>query len=164
MHRGPLPSAAAAPLFRISGSALVSEEITFPRFSGLADTASVEPVLDRMLAYVRSMMREARALDPLAAHACRALQVPDDARIAALARRLEVSARTLERRFVAAVGLTPKRYSRIARMQRSLASLALPGARAIDVAHALGFTDQAHLTRELVALAGVRPAELLSPM
>jgi hypothetical protein len=39
--------------------------------------------------------------------------------------------------------------------------LARPHARAIDVALRPGYADQAHFTRELAALAGVRPGDVL---
>jgi AraC-like DNA-binding protein len=116
--------------------------------------------LARVVAELRRLVRAARSPDALVVTACARLGSPDDARIAALARHLDTSARTLERRFVAEVGLTPKRFARIARVQRSLAALAVPGARAAAVAHAMGYSDQAHFTRELVALAGVRPGEV----
>jgi AraC-like DNA-binding protein len=113
-----------------------------------------------LVSQLRRLVRDARTIDPLVVRACRALASPDDARIAWLAKSLAVSPRTLERRFFAAVGLSPKRFGRIARMQRSLAALARPHARPVDVAHELGFADQAHFTRELATLAGVRPGAM----
>jgi len=158
---------AVAPLLRICGTALASEELAFAslgrhlsRWSSLCEQDCLGVALGGVIAELRRLVRAARSIDALVVTACARLGSPDDARIAALARRLETSARTLERRFVAAVGLTPKRFARIARMQRSLAALAAPGARAADVAHAMGFSDQPHLTRELLALAGVRPGEV----
>lgn len=47
-------------------------------------------------------------------------------------------------------------------MQQGLELLAAPVANIADVAHALGYADQAHLTRELVTLAGCRPSDILA--
>jgi len=156
---------ALAPLLRVSGGALASEELEFSALrpcQGLCDRDTLREALRDVVAMLRKLVREARPIDALVVEACRHLASPDDARIAALARRLRVSPRTLERRFKAEVGLSPKRYGRIARMQRSLAALSSSGARAVDVAQALGYADQAHFTRELASLAGVRPGEVLT--
>src|SRR6185295_2821829 len=90
---------AVVPLLRIAGSALVPQELIVPRlarWAGLCERASFERVLEGAVAALRALIRDARDLDPLAAAACRELGSPEDARIAALARRLEVSPRTLE--------------------------------------------------------------------
>lgn len=58
--------------------------------------------------------------------------------------------------FEQAVGLAPKRYCRVLRFQRAIAGVVAGealGAVAIDA----GYSDQAHLTREFQALAGVSP-------
>jgi AraC-like DNA-binding protein len=151
---------AVTSLLRISSGALAPEEISLPALAS-CEADSMRVGLRKVVATLRRLAREARPLDLLAVAACRALASPDDARIALLAKSFAVSPRTLERRFAAAVGMPPKRFARIARMQRSLAALAKPHVRAVDVAHELGYADQAHFTRELVTLAGVRPGALL---
>jgi len=60
--------------------------------------------------------------------------------------------------FLDAVGLSPKRYCRVQRLQRALPAMA--GRRPLAlVAVEAGYSDQAHLTRELRALTGVSPGE-----
>lgn len=151
---------AVTALLGVSGGALAPEEITLAALAP-CEADSLAVALRKMVAGLRRLARDARLPDPLAIGACRALAEPDDARIASLAKSFAVSPRTLERRFMAAVGMSPKRFARIARMQRSLVALARPHARAVDVALMLGYADQAHFTRELVTLAGVRPGALL---
>jgi AraC-like DNA-binding protein len=56
-------------------------------------------------------------------------------------------------------GLTPKEVQRIGRFQASKALLG--GAQLAQVAPACGYADQAHLTREWVALAGCTPTTWL---
>jgi AraC-like DNA-binding protein len=62
--------------------------------------------------------------------------------------------------FVAATGLRPKAGLRVLRLQRTLALLrrATPLA---DAAAALGYSDQSHLAREFVDLAGITPGDYL---
>jgi AraC-like DNA-binding protein len=70
--------------------------------------------------------------------------------------------RTLRRRFTAQVGLTPKRFARVRRLQRVVRDL--DGQVRADwaaVAARHGYADQPHLTDEFRALVGVTPTEYL---
>jgi AraC-like DNA-binding protein len=70
--------------------------------------------------------------------------------------------RTLRRRFTADVGLTPKRFARVRRLQRVVRDL--DGQVRADwaaVAARHGYADQPHLTDEFRELAGVTPTEYL---
>lgn len=58
------------------------------------------------------------------------------------------------------IGLTPKQYCRIRRLQRVLEIISTPGAPSlVDVATGAGYADQAHFSREFRAFAGVTPTE-----
>jgi AraC-like DNA-binding protein len=74
--------------------------------------------------------------------------------VAAIADSLGLSARHLQRRCRTAFGYGPKTLARIMRLQRALA-LARRGRPFADVSAAAGYADQAHLSREVKALAGV---------
>ena len=80
-----------------------------------------------------------------------------------VARASELSARQLERVFDDHVGIGPKVFARVLRVQAVVA--AADAARAeiawADLAAAHGFADQAHLIREVRALAGVTPTALV---
>jgi AraC-like DNA-binding protein len=78
-----------------------------------------------------------------------------------LAARLAVSPRQLQRRVVAAVGYPPKTFQRIARLQRLLALARRAPAPLARLALQAGFSDQAHMTREVAALAARTPSQLL---
>lgn len=80
--------------------------------------------------------------------------------IRALAARLGCSERLLERRFAAELGVSPKRYARLLRFERAVERLGR-GWPAAEVAAAGGFVDQAHLTHEIGAFAGMSPGALL---
>ena len=62
--------------------------------------------------------------------------------------------------FRAAVGLTPKHYYRVKRFTAALQSLAASsGTNLANLAAALGYSDQAHFTREFRDFAGITPRQ-----
>ncbi|HVE51842.1 MAG TPA: AraC family transcriptional regulator, partial [Ramlibacter sp.] len=71
------------------------------------------------------------------------------------------SHRQLVARFRDAVGLPPKAYARVLRLQSALARLGQPGAGLADLALAAGYADQAHFSREFRGFAGVTPTQWL---
>lgn len=82
-------------------------------------------------------------------------------RIDALAGDLNMSARRLERHFLAQVGITPKLFSRLVRFDRAVRDLAARGTTSwAQFALAHGYTDQAHFINEFREFAGVTPTEL----
>lgn len=97
--------------------------------------------------------------DDLAARACRAILAGRGRRpLFAVAARLETSARRLERSFARHLGIRPKLFARIARLQAALATLdQAERGRAAEWALAAGYFDQAHLARDFRVIAG-RPA------
>ena len=80
--------------------------------------------------------------------------------VEAIAARLALSPRQLRRRSDTAFGYGLKTLARIARMERALA-LARAGRPWARVAADAGYADQPHLTREVRALTGVTPTELI---
>jgi AraC-like DNA-binding protein len=78
-------------------------------------------------------------------------------RVASLARRVGGSVRTLHRRMRTATGFPPKRYLAMQRFRRSVYEIATRSAGLSVIALNLGFSDQAHLTREFRRHAGVTP-------
>ncbi|MDQ2712630.1 MAG: helix-turn-helix domain-containing protein [Acidobacteriota bacterium] len=76
-----------------------------------------------------------------------------------LVSRLGVSRRTFERRFSAQVGMTPKRFARVQRLQRVLRSVRVsssPDWCTLAAEH--GYSDQAHLIHDFRDLAGITPS------
>lgn len=96
--------------------------------------------------------------DPAIQDAITALR--DGVSVSQVVVRLGFSPRTLERRFSSQVGLTPKRFARVHRLQRVLGvvrSLANPDWCALAAEH--GYTDQAHLIHDFHDLADITPSE-----
>jgi AraC-like DNA-binding protein len=76
------------------------------------------------------------------------------ASVAATAESVGVNERRLHRRCLAAFGYGPKTLARILRLNRAL-DLARSGTPFATVAATAGYADQAHLARDVKALAGV---------
>lgn len=78
--------------------------------------------------------------------------------VEALAARLGVGARALQRAFGTSIGLSPKQVLVRQRLQGAIAALeAGPSEDLAQIATRLGFADQAHLTREVTRTIGVPP-------
>lgn len=72
---------------------------------------------------------------------------------------VNLSERQLSRRFSERVGIAPKLFARVMRLQCAASHLA-DGGTAIDVATLARYTDQAHMNRDFRELAGITPAGL----
>jgi AraC-like DNA-binding protein len=98
-----------------------------------------------------------RKPDPVVVAAVRALGRPR-ARVGVVAGELGVSARQLQRRVSDSVGYGPKVLARVLRFRRLQG---LPPAPLAELALDAGYADQAHMTAEVTALAGVSPVRFL---
>lgn len=117
--------------------------------------ASTPPAKFRVLEEVLSDHFEPR-FDPVIPYAMAALRAGMP--VSELISRLGVFPRTFQRRFSAQVGITPKRFARVQRLQRVLRSVRLSGRPdwcALAAEH--GYTDQAHLIHDFRDLADITP-------
>lgn len=106
----------------------------------------------RLLGYV---------IDDRIENAVAALKADDGTRrIDALARTATMGLRTFQMRFLECVGLSPKEFARILRLQATLRGLDRNDESLAQLALGSGFSDQAHATRELRRLTGLTPARL----
>jgi AraC-like DNA-binding protein len=85
------------------------------------------------------------------------LDSPSGADLATVASQAGIGLRQLERQFIADVGISPKTFARMARLQAAL-SLIASGQPLGDVAVACGYYDQSHMTRDFMHLAQTSPA------
>ncbi len=82
------------------------------------------------------------------------------ASVASTATLVDIGERRLHRHCLAAFGYGPKTLGRILRMNRAL-DMARAGTAFADVAARAGYADQAHLARDVRALAGVPLSALI---
>src|SRR6478735_2903776 len=97
--------------------------------------------------------------DPLVTRATTLLaDAHDEASVSAIARVLGVSQRQLERRFLARIGVTPKRFATLRRFERAVARVTTAPtltAAALDA----GYYDQSHFIRDFRRFARSSPRE-----
>jgi AraC-like DNA-binding protein len=79
-----------------------------------------------------------------------------------LAVTMKLSPRALRRRFAADVGISPKRWLTLRRIDAVLRdrSLLEPNVSLAGIAHEHGYADQAHFSREVGRLTGATPGQL----
>jgi AraC-like DNA-binding protein len=119
----------------------------------LAERVAEAPDAGRALeAVALGRLRDAEPPDPAMLAAAGRLRA--GAAVAPTAAEVGLSERQLHRRSLAAFGYGPKVLARVLRLQRAVA-LASAGTPFGAVAAEAGYADQAHLAREVRALAGV---------
>jgi len=156
---------AASVLFGASADELAERHTTLDQVwaaeaTRLRDRLGAEPSLDRRLelfeAFLLARLPRVRGVHPAVAEALANIA---DRPVAFVVERSGYSHRAFIDLFRRAVGLAPKVYARVARFQRVADCLATERQVSIaDAALAAGYADQAHLSREFAALAGVSPA------
>ncbi len=135
---------------------------SFAKVFAAAARASVEANDPELLWQFLRPLCNAFALDPKIEKAVALLDAAQgDMRISALAKTLGVSLRTLQPRFLAAVGMTPKEYARVRRLQALLQSLDADDPDIATAAARHGYSDQAHATHDLMRWTGSTPAALV---
>lgn len=128
----------------------------------LAAQASIDTGLPEPLWALLRPRCERHVPDALAERAVALLDAVDgDLRIAGVATQLGVALRTLQTRFLENVGMTPKEYARVRRLQALLRTLDGERSAIADAAACHGYSDQAHATRDLQRWTGITPARLV---
>lgn len=118
--------------------------------------AAPTPQAALQLLQVELAARAALPLDPDPGIRAAAAALHRGAAIGDVSDRLGVTTGTLRRRFAAQVGLSPKRFSRIRRLQRLISTAA--GGDWARAAVEVGYFDQAHMVNDFRALTGLTPS------
>ncbi|WP_329742873.1 helix-turn-helix transcriptional regulator [Dyella sp. A6] len=77
--------------------------------------------------------------------------------VAALTCQSGLGVRSLQRRFLESVGVSPRQHLRYLRFERARQMLEMRKRSTVDIALAAGYSDQAHFVREFARFAGVTP-------
>lgn len=149
-------AATAVSLEQLWGRAGAELSQRLQRATAVQRVELLQDALQRRLAYRRGD-------EALAAQAARLVAAAAGRRrLAAIAAELGIGERRLQQLFQAQVGMSPRRYGRLARLHRCLRRLR--GETAPDwaaLALDCGFYDQSHLVNEFRALCGVTPVDYL---
>ena len=160
--------AAAAMVLGCDAKSLPANSIGFPQeleslgreiTAGLNKCKSLEEAASVFTSGFQTLEVSADDIDEKVASAVEMIEMSGGiARISEIAAALSLSMRQLQRRFAAATGLSPKQYARVRRLYRTATVLAeTDKVNWAERAAAMGFADQAHLSRELSALTGRSP-------
>jgi AraC-like DNA-binding protein len=155
------------PQERLVGRTIGLEEVE-PRIQhGLSSIRALTDSAASALPYVEALlvrMLDPSRIDPRVRFATGAiLATRGQLSIDGLVRDTSITRRHLERRFLQAVGVSPKRLARIVRFQHALELLQQPASRSVgaSTAAACGYADQSHFIRDFKTLAGCSPSEHL---
>jgi AraC-like DNA-binding protein len=131
------------------------------RIANAASAATIAALLNEfLLDALRRVTRAATATDALLRKIHRDRGATP---ILRWARDARIDSRSLERRFCAATGMTPKQYARVIRFKRAYHSIIAPQATRRPLAAALeGFYDQSHFNREFRLFTGLAPSAKLA--
>jgi AraC-like DNA-binding protein len=132
------------------------EDVWGPAGRELGELAGGDPFA--LAAALRTRLA-ASPLDLRVLEAARRLARAPATPVPALAAAVGLGERHLRRRFAAAVGYGPKTFARVVRFRAALGRVRA-GEPLAAAALAAGYADQAHMTRELVALGGRTPGSL----
>jgi AraC-like DNA-binding protein len=148
------PGSAAAVLgLDLTGAADRELPLALPLAATLRAAGDVEAALEAAARWI-----PAAPLPATRPAVARILAARGNLRIEELAAELGTSRRRLERQFARELGVTPKTYARIVRLQSVLATLdEAERTRAVDLALDAGYFDQPHLLRDFRSLAGRTP-------
>lgn len=108
-----------------------------------------------------SKLQTAEAAERIATAAVQALlESSGKHNVNEISAQLQVNRRQLERKFVAATGLSPKQFSKIARLQAALKLISGDSFSSLTtLALEAGYYDQAHFIRDFREFTGVSPGQ-----
>jgi AraC-like DNA-binding protein len=109
-------------------------------------------LIERVLAYIE------KPFSPIVTKAIQLLEKNDALRAPEMSNGLGVSASYLCRQFRKNVGVNTTHYSRLLRLNRAAGLLWGTAKPICDIATSCGFSDQPHLSRELMAIFGLSPS------
>jgi AraC-like DNA-binding protein len=128
----------------------------------LAEAGDSGSRFDIVECFLVRRLQVGRAADPVvvAAHH-RLVAAEGRVRVATLASDLNVSRRHLSARFHQQLGMPPKAFARLLRFHAVCRRIAEAPTTWADVAVECGYSDQAHLSRDFRAFAGISPTDFV---
>lgn len=162
----------ASGLLGIPASELLNQSVALCEVWGSADTARFARIAEgttlpaQMLAMESALRRriaDACPIDHATRAAIRWMAQHPKGRVKQLSEWLGTSRRQLQRQFLVSAGYGPKMFQSVLRFQRLLNEARRAGGprTLADLAAHAGYSDQAHMTREVQRFANSSPASLL---
>jgi AraC-like DNA-binding protein len=129
----------------------------------LLNSGSDRERVARLSKFLRARVDGAGAEDLLVTESLRLIREDiRSIRVPQLLKRLKVSERSFERRFVRAIGVSPHQYIRIVRFREAVRLIkSNQFERLSDVAYDLNYVDQSHFIKDIKAFSGYTPKHLV---
>ncbi|BBZ13620.1 helix-turn-helix transcriptional regulator [Mycobacterium branderi] len=127
------------------------------RLVGASSAASRIALLESFL--LRRLVRDDRRQHPAVATVLGRVEHSPSLRVADILELTGLSSKRLTALFRAEVGLAPKAYLRVRRLQAALKRLNAGGAQGATIAADLGYFDQAHFVREFRSFTAMTPSQ-----
>jgi AraC-like DNA-binding protein len=166
MRPAGLAAFSALPLFELTQRCIDVRELWGVATSELtARLGEARNVRERIAAADRFLAARLRAridAGALARRCAETMQRSEAMMIGDIAERHGVGYKRLERAFLRDVGLTPKHFAKVARLQRALKFAIAPSVNLATAALESGYADQAHMTRDFKQLVGRAPRAFLA--
>jgi AraC-like DNA-binding protein len=103
------------------------------------------------------------AIDPIMTVADHLMNTRGTAPLVSIARHAGLGTRQFERKFMHSIGITPKRFARVARFQTALdRKIFYPHRTWLEIAHSLQYHDQMHMIRDFQDLTGESPSQIFA--
>lgn len=125
----------------------------------LYETPSLASRINLLEAWLFKLLALGKERHPLISHSLTLLRTSgSEVSIPAIARKLAVSQRHLERLYQSQVGMSPKQYAQLLRIESARIALKQQTVQTTtELAVELGFYDQPHFIREFRAVIGMTP-------
>jgi AraC-like DNA-binding protein len=165
-HPGRAPALLGLPAAELLNQSVTLRDVwtgtlssSFEQISEQVNLNARRSLLEEMLL---SLLVDAAPSDPIVNASIQWLARHPHGRVEQLSRWIGVSGRQLQRRFSASVGYGPKAFQSILRFQRLLHFAGRAGRRGslAELSADVGYSDQAHMTREVQHFSGCTPTVL----
>jgi len=166
-HPGRAPSLLGVPAHTLLNQSVPLDAIVRSplrdRLSRIADKPDLATKRSALEAGLFNGLPNRSPIDQSVSAAMRWLARDPDAHVQQLSDWIGLSSRQLQRRFSSAVGYGPKTFHSILRFQRVLylANGEHKEKTLVDLALQAGYSDQAHMTREVHRFSGIQPKRVL---
>lgn len=138
---------------------LLGAEQILPLYERVTHAATLQEQIAYLEAWLLQRLAHGKTADRLVWHSLGQIQQQNGLlSMEALAQHLHISQRQLERLYQMQVGVTPKLYARLLRVENARQALKQNTAFSLtDLGLQLGFYDQSHFIREFKAIVGMTP-------
>jgi AraC-like DNA-binding protein len=155
-------------LFRLNATALANGSVELNEFCAddlnmqLMEAKNMPEQITRLTGFLSAQLRREPTRDALVEESIRLIhRCVAATSVKSLLQALSISERQFERRFSQSVGISPRSYIRITRLNEAIRLIKTERHKKLtDIAHALGYYDQSHFIRDIKTVSGMTPKDI----